>query len=180
MIADFTRRGWPERPWPTNPNDVPALPTAPTAASAAKAPTGLLVAGWLGALLFPIVGLVIGIILTVRRVYVHGVGQIVLAVVVALAWLGMQSMQGVAAPRAAGSAAVDTDRIEQQIRGQLPGQLTQQGGYTVTLDSIDCVASADNKASCIATVSDATASSVPMSIDVDIDPATGEAIWRTT
>lgn len=50
----------------------------------------------------------------------------------------------------------------------------------MTLDSIDCVASADNKASCIATVSDATASSVPMSIDVDIDPATGEAIWRTT
>ena len=53
----------------------------------ARVNTGLLVAGWALAVVFPIVGLILGVIVLSNGATTHGWGIITLAVIMAAIWL---------------------------------------------------------------------------------------------
>jgi len=51
--------------------------------------SGLLVGGYLGALFFPLVGIIIGILVATKGKVGHGIGQIVLSIFMSIIFLSM-------------------------------------------------------------------------------------------
>lgn len=78
-----------------------------------------------------------------------------------------------------GSSSPSTSDIANQIRPALRRQLQQRAGSEgrVHVDGISCVKQSDSQASCLADLSASDGSKAKVSIDVKIDPKTGNAIW---
>ena len=53
-----------------------------------------IICGWIGAVVMPIVGLIVGLILLTKGKVVHGIGQIVLSIFMSFFWYGFFSAMG--------------------------------------------------------------------------------------
>lgn len=74
--------------------------------------------------------------------------------------------------------AVTSASLEETIRPKLEDRLAGIDGPATTLDSLDCVRKSDSEGSCVAVYSDTDGGSATSQISVDIDPGTGDVVWR--
>lgn len=71
--------------------------------------------------------------------------------------------------------------LEQQIRPALREQLQHRtGAARVSVRTVSCVKQSRSEASCLAHVAASDGSDATLAIRADIDPDTGNVIWRVT
>lgn len=64
---------------------------SPTKSGSTEVSKSLLVWGWITAVMMPVVGLILGIIVTVKKNWAHGIGMIVASIFFWNFWLGFMS-----------------------------------------------------------------------------------------